>query len=241
KKFDLIVDFRSSVFNLLFNAPVLKSSSKSKHHKLVEYSLMLLPEKLALKQPLKPHIWTDQKDAQHAKQLLGNNKTLILAPTANWGGKRWTQENFAKLANRLFEKKAPFYKANLLIAGAQNEQQQITKLLASVAPLNPILSMGRFSLTELATLFKHSTFFIGNDSALMHMACSYDIPTLGLFGPSDERIYGPWNNKGAYLRTEKSFQEIISDPQYDYRSSYSWMNSITVEQVYHQTLKMLSS
>ena len=34
--------------------------------------------------------------------------------------------------------------------------------------------------------------FIGNDSGLMHMASLSSIKTIGLFGPSDKDIYGPW-------------------------------------------------
>jgi hypothetical protein len=35
-------------------------------------------------------------------------------------------------------------------------------------------------------------------------------PTLGLFGPSDERVYGPQGSRAKALRGPKSFEEVIS-------------------------------
>jgi ADP-heptose:LPS heptosyltransferase len=40
------------------------------------------------------------------------------------------------------------------------------------------------------------------------MAAAAGAPTLGLFGPSDERLYAPWGPKGRTVRGARSFEEI---------------------------------
>jgi ADP-heptose:LPS heptosyltransferase len=52
--------------------------------------------------------------------------------------------------------------------------------------------------------------FIGNDSGLMHIAAAAGAPTLGFFGPSDERVYGPWGTRTRALRG-RSYEAIMSE------------------------------
>ncbi len=40
----------------------------------------------------------------------------------------------------------------------------------------------------------------------MHLAAAADAPTLGLFGPSDERLYAPWGAKARALRGPREFE-----------------------------------
>ena len=60
------------------------------------------------------------------------------------------------------------------------------------------------------------------------MAAAAAIPTLGLFGPSREELYGPWGPKAASVRTDRSFNDIDNDPAYDYRKQDSWMTTLSV-------------
>ena len=46
------------------------------------------------------------------------------------------------------------------------------------------------------------------------MAAAAGAPTLGLFGPSDERLYGPWGDKTCVARGPRSFVQIkVKDPE----------------------------
>ena len=56
--------------------------------------------------------------------------------------------------------------------------------------------------------------FVGNDSGLMHLAAAAGAPTLGLFGPSDDRCYAPWGANGRVLRTPRDFAAFKAlDPE----------------------------
>jgi ADP-heptose:LPS heptosyltransferase len=69
-------------------------------------------------------------------------------------------------------------------------------------------------LTSYACL-KKARLFIGNDSGTMHLAAAAGAPTLGLFGPSDERRYAPWGEKTRVVRGPRDFAQIsAADPSF---------------------------
>jgi ADP-heptose:LPS heptosyltransferase len=45
----------------------------------------------------------------------------------------------------------------------------------------------------------------------MHMAAASGVPTLGLFGPSDERLYAPWSAAAVTVRGPRSYEDIRRD------------------------------
>ncbi len=50
----------------------------------------------------------------------------------------------------------------------------------------------------------------------MHMAAAAGAPTLGLFGPSDERQYAPWGPATRTIRGPRTFEQIRErDPRLD--------------------------
>uniref|UniRef100_UPI0022EB7841 glycosyltransferase family 9 protein n=1 Tax=Falsiroseomonas oryzae TaxID=2766473 RepID=UPI0022EB7841 len=57
--------------------------------------------------------------------------------------------------------------------------------------------VGALSLPEAAAVLRRAALFIGNDSGLMHLAAAAGAPTLGLFGQSDSREYGPCGPRAA--------------------------------------------
>ncbi|MGC1301369.1 MAG: glycosyltransferase family 9 protein, partial [Caulobacteraceae bacterium] len=66
--------------------------------------------------------------------------------------------------------------------------------------------VGRVDLLTAYALLKRARLFIGNDSGLMHLSAAAGAPTLGLFGPSDERLYAPWGPKARALRGPRDFE-----------------------------------
>jgi heptosyltransferase-3 len=51
---------------------------------------------------------------------------------------------------------------------------------------------GQLTLKELAALAARARLFVGVDSAPMHIAAAMGTPTIGIFGPSGDREWGPW-------------------------------------------------
>ena len=97
-----------------------------------------------------------------------------------------------------------------------------------------------FELPVVLACLARCDLYVGNDSGLMHMSAAAPIPTLGLFGPSREELYGPWGGRAAAVRTDRSFADIRNDPAYDYRKQDSWMNTLPVEKVEAAARELLS-
>ena len=64
----------------------------------------------------------------------------------------------------------------------------------------------------------------------MHIAAASGVPTLGLFGPSREELYGPWGPNCAHVRTPESFDRIHPEG-FDHLTSETLMDGLTVETV----------
>ena len=59
----------------------------------------------------------------------------------------------------------------------------------------PVIDLGgQLSLKQTGALSGMSAFFVGVDSAPMHIAAAQDVQTLGIFGPSSPTHWGPWDN-----------------------------------------------
>lgn len=54
---------------------------------------------------------------------------------------------------------------------------------------------GRLTLKQLGALSSQASFFVGVDSAPMHLAAALDIQVFALFGPSSVVHWGPWDNR----------------------------------------------
>jgi ADP-heptose:LPS heptosyltransferase len=55
---------------------------------------------------------------------------------------------------------------------------------------------GNTSLASLAALVRRADWVICNDSGPLHLAAALGVKTLGLFGPTDPRLYGPYPLNG---------------------------------------------
>lgn len=51
---------------------------------------------------------------------------------------------------------------------------------------------GNTSLASLAALVRRSDWVIGNDCGPLHLAAALGVKTLGVFGPTDPRLFGPY-------------------------------------------------
>ena len=61
------------------------------------------------------------------------------------------------------------------------------------------------SLTLTSAYMKKSNLFIGNDSGLMHLSVASRLSTIGLFGPTNDKLYGHRTNDCFVIRTKESY------------------------------------
>lgn len=181
--------------------------------------------------PPGPHLYTTAKIQSRAAKLTeGWGPILAVAPQANWVGKTWPAERFAKVARDLLGPGGALEGGRLMVLGGPSDRRGAAPVLSAVPKGRVIDLVGREELLVLYAALAKARLFIGGDSGLLHMAAAAGAPTLGLFGPSDETLYGPWGPDTKVIRGPRSFAAFKAlDPGLD--QAICHMMELKVEQV----------
>ncbi|MDB5458427.1 MAG: glycosyl transferase family 9 [Caulobacteraceae bacterium] len=212
RNWGLIVDRRGSSIARFLRAKrraIHRSQPGEPVHKVIEAARLL---KVA-DDPPGPYLFTSPETEARADALLGRNPAgggpiLAVAPAANWVGKTWPVERFALLAVQLMQKGGPFENGRLLILGGPDDWRASEPLRRSLPRERWIDLTGQADLLTVYACLKRVRLFVGNDSGLMHLAAAAGVPTLGLFGPSDDRLYAPWGQHTKALRGPRTLDQI---------------------------------
>ena len=226
---DLVVDLRASALAWAVPARARRvlRPSKAEVHRVLH-----LAGVLGLVEPPAPKIWAAAHHRARAAELVPDGGPVLgLGPTANWGGKQWPAESFAEIISRLTAAQAILADARVAVFATGGERAAAQPVIDSVPRSRCLDLVGNVDLLTAFACLERCALYIGNDSGLMHLAAAAGVPTLGLFGPSKERLYGPWGEHTAVVRTPRSFEDIVGAPGYDYRRHESHMESLTVEEV----------
>ncbi|MGE5517045.1 MAG: glycosyltransferase family 9 protein [Bacteroidota bacterium] len=226
----LVVDLRGSAMGWV--VPALRRkvirSDWSPQHRLVHLARLFGLEAA----PPQPWLCAGAEALARAATLIpASVPVLAVGPSANWGGKQWPAERFAAAAKALTAPGAPLAGAPIAVFGAPNERAAIEAFTAAF-PADRIIDLaGSVDLPTAYACLQRCAFYLGNDSGLMHMAAATGIPTLGLFGPSSEILYGPVGRWCRSLRGPRSFEDICHAPDFDHRSQRSLMEDLEVAAV----------
>ncbi len=237
-RWDIVVDLRNSLISrLLFAKKKYHAWGRlTSWHKVVGHA-----RAMKLDPPPAPRIWTDKAAEEKADALMPKGeKILALGPSANWPPKQWPAYRFADLAQRLTAADGPLAGAKILLVAAPHERKQLEPLFFSLPPSQIIDAIGQDLLTVAACL-KKADLFIGNDSGLMHIAAAMGAPTLALFGPGWEKIYGPWGKRTAVVRSPFGTRELLARQAYVGADEPNLMEDLTVGAAHEAALALLNS
>ena len=231
-KWGLIVDLRGSGLSRFLSTrrrAIWRKAPGPPVHKVLEAARTLRIED----EPAPPFLYTTpETEARAAELTAGFGPILAIAPAANWLGKTWPIERFTRVAMRLLDPEGPLKGGRLMVLGGP-EDQKLAHGLKDVVMRRQFIDLTQEGdlLVSYACL-KRARLFIGNDSGTMHLAAAAGTPTLGLFGPSDERCYAPWGADTRVVRGPRDYEQIRSvDPSFNQALCHMMDLSIaTVEQ-----------
>jgi heptosyltransferase III len=131
-------------------------------------------------------------DALCARHDLVRGGFVQAHPGSRWLFKCWPADRMAALLDRIVAGGWP-----VVITGAPDPRERalVDETLALCTPptrARLVDLTGQLGLSELAALTARARAFVGVDSAPMHIAAAMGTPTVALFGPSDEHVWGPW-------------------------------------------------
>jgi heptosyltransferase-2 len=148
---------------------------------------------------------------------------IILHAGADYEGRQWSVDNFAKLI-KVFKTKYSAYEI-FLVGGKQD--YKINERIIKLADYGENIA-GKLSLIETQKLIANSSLFIGNDSGPMHISVFSGTNTIGLFGPNIPDICGPFSPQSSII-----FKQVECSPcnQTYCPKSYKCMKLISVDDV----------
>ena len=229
-KWDIIVDFRSSALSLLLknNKKYIFKKLHSIHHIQqlnssfgFECSNLLIP--------------TSDDEANKVNNHLDNSfKHVVIFPGGNWTPKLWSAENYNETMKLLIDK---YNKVKFILVGSLKEKDKFYNLLTKDIKENLIIDLFGYNLTLTSAYMKKSDIFIGNDSGLMHLAVASKLRVISLFGPTNDVVYGPHDDKNIVIRTKENYDYFKS---LKINENKSYMSSIKPEIVFKECEKIIN-
>ncbi len=223
RKFDLIFDLRSDYWIMLYSIictakfridfgtvrikkHLKKSILKGVEHYCLQYLDMLDEIKpiekkttLFLEVNDEDRKWVGKKFSDFG--INSNDFIIIIHPFAEWKGREWGINNFAKVGDYL----SSHHNARIIITGKKEDKGQAIEMMNLMGG-NACNLVGETTLKELVALISKADLFICNDGGPMHIAAALNIPLVALFGPQTPLLFGPWseNNKVIYRERDCS-------------------------------------
>ena len=136
----------------------------------------------------------------------------------------WHAEQFASLCQQA--RRAGL--TPILVGAGHKDRVQIARVQSFLC--EPVLDLcDQLNLSELIALLQHSRAYVGNDSGPMHLAAACGIPTVGLFGPTNDNLWHPLSPLARVLRWQACAAEC--ERSSCVQDSYPCLQRITVNQV----------
>ena len=169
---------------------------------------------------------TDEELKKGAELVSSVKKPYALIhPGARRWYKSWPMENFAELSDRI---KA--LEIDVVIAGGPEDMENAAKI-QSLMKEEAANIAGKTTIRELAAVIKGARFFVGNDSAPMHISHVLGTRTIALFGPTDWRVWRPMGEEHFVFASEVDCSPCGHSKDCDKAQDDWCMRLITVDEV----------
>lgn len=148
-----------------------------------------------------PRVWVGDDEAVaaaewlHAHGLQEGRPLVALHPGSGGRWKCWPAERFAAVASALARRAD----AQLLLVSGPADAEIVQTFRNSVEATR-VIEAASLPVCQLAAILARCSLFIGNDSGVTHLAAAVGCPTLALFGPTDDRVWGPRGTHVTILR-----------------------------------------
>ena len=182
-------------------------------------------------------LWVSGKDVAHVETLRRRwqlDETLplvVICPGARSHIKRWSAEGFARIADRLIAER----RAQVVFSGEPDEKPIIEEIL-SLMTQGAHTAVGLTTVRQLGVLMRGADLVITNDSASLHLASAFNVPTVAIFGPTDAKKYGPTSALRSVVR-----RKLFCAPceQALCRFSHECMRFVAASEVYQAATDLL--
>lgn len=134
----------------------------------------------------------EQPSSDFYARWLDARYRVIIHPGTTAANKLWTIEGWSKVAQALVEKGW-----SVALTGTAQEKPIADAILRHIKP--EATGMHNFAgltanLPQLIWLLMRADMVLGVDNGPLHIASALKVPNVRLYGPSDEKVWGPWGD-----------------------------------------------
>ena len=170
------------------------------------------------------------------RELGVNGPAIGVSPGAAYGNaKRWPPERFAEAARSV----AAASSAAVLVFGSAAERELCETVAAALraARIDARNLAGATSLAQFIDLAAACRLYLTNDSGAMHVASALGVPTVAVFGATDDVTTGPTGPLARVVREHAECSPcLLRNCPIDHRC----MTRVTAERVAGVSLELLS-
>ena len=248
EKYDLVIETRGDIREILFIVSLLKSRFKMSYgfgggtcllthvvpfdevkHR-IEYHLDLVRYLGCFINKIDWGIYLQDDEKLKIKEILEINGIkrpyILIHPGARLPLKRWSIVKYASLCNLLIEK----YRMDVILLDSKQEIEPLDNNFQNMK-CKPVSYVGKLSLRELAGLISDAEVFVCNDSAPMHIAAAMGTPTVAIFGPSKSIETGPYGKNHVIVEKEFACRPTCDESRCKNKDRHACMESISLEDV----------
>ncbi len=144
-----------------------------------------------------------QADHDFASTQLAGKPSIAICPAASKDERNWLTERYAQFADYVIEQG---YQVVLCGSPAEREKQLAEQIQAHMQH-QALNLVGHTSLKQLTALLGQSQLVLAPDSGPAHIATTQHTPVLGLYGHSNPKRTGPYNNISDVVSVYETFAE----------------------------------
>ena len=198
-RWDMVIDIRGSALAWLI--PARRRVVYNRRWETGLRKVQMVSRLMGADHDLDPELFIDARARAEAAAVIdpqlasgaGPGPVIALAPIAHQPGKSWPADRWGELVRRL--KAEPRFDGwRFMLVGGPGDHPPAAPALAEAGD-RAIDVVGKGDILASAAAIDRADLFVGNDSGLMHVAAAAGRPTLGLFGPTEWWLYGPWGPK----------------------------------------------
>jgi heptosyltransferase II len=160
-------------------------------------------------------------------------RTIGISPGAAYGtAKQWLPERFAEAAGKLAIARG----ASIALFGSKSERALCDQIAAMLTGHNVTNHAGQTTLAQFIELAGQCELFLTNDSGGMHIASALGVPTVAIFGATDDIATGPTGSHARVVRQPVECSPcLLRECPIDHRC----MTRVSADRVVQEALSVL--
>jgi ADP-heptose:LPS heptosyltransferase len=122
---------------------------------------------------------------------------VVIHPGSGAAVKLWRTEGWAACADALTKSLTIATPVRIMLTGSKNERPMLEEIARRMQ--SPAVLVTDATIGQLGALLARALLVLSVDSGPLHLAVAQGTPTVGLFGPTNARIFGPWGIRERHI------------------------------------------